>query len=302
MSTNTTPLSLALLLLAALPLDAHARTTDNTCYEVEYIEIAESLDTSCVGANDHMVLSGRYCVYADCDPWVVDGYVYDYTAGTYETFSLDGYDVIGWSRINNAGDVVFEAFDAEGASAGFVRHPDGTIDQLPFPGTGEPTSYSAVGINNGGTIVGYVWDEAEGRNRGVIWDGDDYTVLDGPSPGDNYLVDIADNGTVVGVAAWDDGVYGFKDDGSTVTWFGVDDDWWNEALGINNRGQVALYDVNDELGAAYIATKGTLAPLAADDEASVMSFDINNRGVATLEITTDHSRGAIAWPVPCRGR
>lgn len=297
-TTNRAPLLLAAL-SAFVAAPSLARPAGDSCYEVEYIEIAESLDTSCTGINDHMVLSGRYCVFADCDPWVVDGYVYDHHSGLYETFSVDGYDVVGWTRINNRGQVVFEAYDEAGLSAGFLRQPDGSIELLPFPGEGEPTSYSAIGINQAGTVVGYVWDEAEGRNRGVIWDGDDQVVLDGPSPGDNYLADIADDGTIVGVSVWDGGIYGFMDDGRTLTWFGLEEGWWNEALGVNDRGQVALFDVSDELGAAWIWTRGEIQALAADDEASVLSFDINNRGVATLEITSDHSRGAIARPVAC---
>lgn len=286
-----------LLLLALVSLSDAA---DRVCYEIEYVEIPE-IDQGCFfGLNDHMQLTGNACTGPEC--WPIVGFVYDYRTGAYDPFSPDGYDIVMWSKVNNHGVVAFEASNLDGTMAGFLRWPDGTIEQLPYPGEGEPTPYSAIGINNAGSIVGYVWDAAEGRDRGVIWTDDGYTVADGPGPGSNYFADITDDGAVIGVSVWEDGVFGFRDDGRTVTWYDVGGLGMTEALGGNNRGQVTLLDISAESGGAFVSARGHVTELVDRDDAYVLSADINNRGVAALEVLDTIDRPAIAWPVACPGK
>lgn len=140
MSSALSPRLAATLGALTLAPSAHARPAGHTCYDIEYIEIAKSLDSNVTGVNDHLQVVGQYCIHEDCDPWEVGGHVYDLRTGRSETF------------------------DDEGRSAGVLRAADGTITPLPFPGEGEPTSYWALGINSAGTVVGYAWDAATGLN------------------------------------------------------------------------------------------------------------------------------------------
>jgi len=125
---------------------------------------------------------------------------------------------------------------------------------------GGSTSYSALGINNSGQVVG-VHDTAGGAQPGFLYSGG--TMIDlGTLPGGSYtwVQGINNSGQVVGWGTDASGVArAFLYSGGTNSLL-VTGAWGGEAFGINDSGQV-VGSANFGYNEAFLYRGGTMLDL-----------------------------------------
>jgi probable HAF family extracellular repeat protein len=95
--------------------------------------------------------------------------------------------------LNNAGDVVGDATDANGIGQGFLWR-NGTIEPLMVPGA---TSTHPYAINDAGQVVGTTYG-ANWVRRGFVWNNGVFTLIEVPNSNGTTVEDINAAGQVVG--------------------------------------------------------------------------------------------------------
>jgi probable HAF family extracellular repeat protein len=95
--------------------------------------------------------------------------------------------------LNNLGDVVGDATDANGNDQGFIWH-NGTIEPLVAPGAVSTYPYA---INDAGQVVGTAY-YANSVSRGFVWNNGVFTMIDVPNSNGTTVEDINASGVVLG--------------------------------------------------------------------------------------------------------
>lgn len=129
----------------------------------ELFDVPGAMTTYADDMNADGILVGSY---VDADG-VYHGYARQ-ADGNFITFDFPGMlsnlEYLFVNAINDAGIIVFRAKALDSAERTYIRHPDGTMKELKFPG-----SVTTVGrdIDKDGQVVGY-YDAIDGRRYGFI--------------------------------------------------------------------------------------------------------------------------------------
>ena len=145
-----------------------------------------------------------------------DGYMYDLTTGSYTIMStlFPGANTKTTADdISDNGVVVGSRMSSNGQTThGYTWTPGSGVQLLPLPPAGFQPYVRPSGINNGGVIVGSIYDPL-GSSRAFVYDAAhgirDLNTLTTPSPGFTMLAATAvnNNGWIVGYGAGGGGMY-----------------------------------------------------------------------------------------------
>jgi hypothetical protein len=300
----------ALAATTALLLSSPAIAARDVCYDVEDLNVPSTegdLPTAWLGVNNAGVFVGIYCTDYTCT--VSGGVIYDSRDGTFETFHDEGYNFVYWAGINDRGEVAFQdwiSHEETFANGVFIRDPSGEITPLEFPSTGPEDweDVAATGLNNVGTVVGYQYNHTEERYHGVIWEDGVYTVYDAPGAYSTQLVDITNDGTVLGQGYTEDGgFFNFVDDGRDITRIEYDVGVPTYAYGMNERGQVVgnYEDLEEETYKNFLYADGVFSTIDIEGASDSWAWGINDHGVIAGTYNGQWW-GFMAWPVSCSRR
>jgi len=124
-----------------------------------------------------------------------------YTCDSYMAIEYPGSVWTYAYGINNNGDIVGFYRESGGGDRGFLRHSNGSYEELIHPGAPGATVIATFpyGINNLGQVVGHYQDNAGGRYA-FLKDGDAWVAFNHPD-GANATVPLGinDDGVIVGV-------------------------------------------------------------------------------------------------------
>ena len=192
--------------------------------------------------------------------------------------------------INDAGVIAGWGFPAT-PYKGWV-YADGRRE--PIPAMADDQSY-AVGINNAGAVVGYMYD-GSGNSRPFLYRNGQTTNL-GVAPGafGGWAIDINDAGTIVGIATGGTNYPVMYKDGA---WTSLAPEFQHGGwtFGINEAGEVAgrvnVIANNDFITRAFRYRDGALT-LLGDPLANSTPGDINNHGVIVGAYGPENNRRAF---------
>jgi hypothetical protein len=127
------------------------------------------------------------------------GYVVVWDNGTPTVYPVEATTKqLALAEVNSSGLIAATATPAGSDLTRAVLMQDGVVNTLPLPDGF--VSGSAAGTNEAGVVVGTVSD-SKGRPAGVVWAADpQHTPRLVEAPGVSLVVDIADDGTMVGEA------------------------------------------------------------------------------------------------------
>lgn len=211
-------------------------------------------------------------------------HVYTYTPGDQVLNDL-GAPVAGWKAeahgINNEGDVIATSTDPSSIlnTKSFLYKNGAFVPLNPAHGG---TATTVTGLNNAGTAVGTSDTDIapNGRNRGVVWNGSNPTVLE-PAPGDtdSGAKRINDSGTILGFtsggsqyghyALWQGGspnatkVFG---DGE----YGVDLNNQGHVLIENDNGSASIWSAQQTINLGHVGGNGDVEPFDFNDQDDVV--------------------------------
>jgi probable HAF family extracellular repeat protein len=137
--------------------------------------------------------------------------------------------------LNDLGDVIGDANDANGNDQGFIWR-NGTLQAIVAPGAAYTYPYA---INNAGEVVGTSYD-ANGLMRGFVWNNGVFTMIDVPNSNGTSVEDINASGQVLGYyydENWNE--QGFLWQNGAITYISVPGAMSVSARFFNDAGQVA---------------------------------------------------------------
>jgi hypothetical protein len=201
-------------------------------YSFQTVDVQGATATNVQGVNNSGVSAGSFFAGG-----ISQGFVRA-TDGTITTFSIDGLStVVG--GINNLGQTAGNAGD----SLGFIRNPDGTFVTFAAPG-------AVLGINNAGTIVGYISTQGNTVVTGYLRAADGtITPINDPSGSRTVAQGINDLGQIVG--NFNSQTQGFlrNTDGSFANFTVPGAHVQTAAQGINNLGDIGgFFDIASNQG------------------------------------------------------
>lgn len=282
-----------------------ALSANETCYEIDLVNVlgpyGVERPTRWMGVTNSGLVSGSFCVYDDCDPFVVAGALYDSQHDTFETFKVPGYRITFAGKANNMGEVAIQACNPKSprpydwACRPFVRTAEGDFIQLEAP-RGDWTA--AMSIDDDRRVGGQWWERQRGR-LGLVWDEYGYEVFDA-SPGNQTIIsEVLNDGSIVGTVVspdWSQS-WGFRmEDGMSYlippqgTSLIVD--------GGNNRGQVVGRVVEDGVQKAFLWERGEMRLLDIEGAYDSMAADINDNGTIVGSYD-DRWSGFVAYRMVC---
>lgn len=107
--------------------------------------------------------------------------------------------------INNRGDIAGAYRDLNGVSHGYVRHADGTVSHIDFPGA---SGTQAFGVNDHGTVIGIYFD-AQANTHAFVRRGGQYRNADLPGGGITTPFSVNDREQIAGEYTTDPLLNGF---------------------------------------------------------------------------------------------
>jgi uncharacterized membrane protein len=227
--------------------DRHGRVTT--------FAVPGALATLAVGINDRGQVAGTYCDALPrpaCPPGTTHGFVRQ-PGGQITTIELPGFASTQVTDINNRGQVVGKANDAQGRRVGFLREPGGKVTTIVLPGRAELDEI--VAVNDRGQVAGTWVDPSESptpvpnTRHGVVWDRGRLTRFDVPGSLATGALGINNAGQVTG--SYDDAAgrhHGFVLRRGRFTTIDAPGRTVTDAWGINDRGQVVI----PELGVGLV--------------------------------------------------
>jgi probable HAF family extracellular repeat protein len=181
---------------------------------------------------------------------------------------LDSDGIVGSSAqswafsINNGGMIAGAYQSADGALHGFLRHPDGHIEPIAFPGG---TSTQAFGVNDLGTVIG-VFVDAAGNNHAFVRRAGQYALGDVAGGIQTVPLSINDREEIVGEVVTTPGTIGFgylqQRDGHTVlTTAAGSPPQSTFFISINNRNQIlGAYQASPNVFQNFLRTGNVYQP------------------------------------------
>jgi hypothetical protein len=180
---------LLLLLACAAGLASAASATSYHYVTIDGPAVPNLLGTVVTGINDAGQAAGYY-VLAGTDPGDAPQNYHGFTVNAdgsgFTTIDRPGYWQTGLAGINNSGTAVGVSVSFGAVGTGFARTAGGTYMDIDPVSLGSVYS-EAVGINNGGDIVGYFTDTLppsldviQAYSHGYVYSGGNYTQIDVP--------------------------------------------------------------------------------------------------------------------------
>jgi probable HAF family extracellular repeat protein len=187
--------------------------------------------------------------------------------------------------INNAGQVVGTAFDADFNTAGFV-YSAGIYTFLAVPGAAGGSD--ANGVNNNGDIAGD-YNDADGFTHGFLRQGGAFSTLDSTAYGLNDRSMVV--GSFVGGTGHQVGYMLFNGVSTPIAVPGARDTY---AYGINNRGDVVGASDIPGKSSGFLLRDGVLTSFRAPGASFTEAHGINNAGtIAGFSSDGNQSSGFV---------
>lgn len=205
---------------------------------------------------------------------------------TFEDFSVSGSAFSFATGINASNEVVGQFFDSSFAPRAFYRDAHGSITLL---NDGGAAKSSAEGINDAGTVVGWI-EDANGLSSGVSgqvpWTTTTRIDLPGavstptqiPTTG-TLVLETDESGTLVGAVDLATGRHGFirRPDGSVELFERAGADG-TLAVDINNNGVVVGNYIENGLFRAFKYESGVLTDIVPPNSSAAIASGINDSG------------------------
>jgi hypothetical protein len=180
-------------------------------------------------------------------------------------------------KINDAGEIAGYYFDSAGVARAFVRLRNGNFSPPIVEPNDTGNSTQARGINNLRTLCG---EYVNGSVHGFFLSGNTFTEFDVPDATNTHPRAINNAGDFCGFTDTSTGSPAFVSVAGSITTFSVDSSGFNEALGINNLGQI-VGDYTDSVGIFHGFLRdadGTLTfPIDPPDSTETTLFGNNDR-------------------------
>jgi uncharacterized membrane protein len=230
--------------------DRHGRVTTFT--------VSGASATVACGINDFGQIAGTYrdagagVPGVPAPPGTVHGFVRQ-PGGQITTIDLPGFTDTQLSDINNRGQLVGKANDAQGRRVGFLRDPGGKVTTIVLPGGA--LSDEILAVNDRGQVAGS-WDDRPqtrtvepGSFHGFVWDRGRLTRFDVPGSLATGALGINNAGQVTG--SFDDtrGHHGFvRQPSGRYTTIDAPGRMVTDAWGVNDRGHIVIPELGTGLG------------------------------------------------------
>jgi uncharacterized membrane protein len=210
------------------------------------------------GINDRRQIAGTYRDAGAVVPGVPapPGTVHSFVrqpGGRITSIDLPGFNDTQVSDINNRGQVVGKANDAQGRRVGFLREPGGKVTTIVLPGGAELDEVLAV--NDRGQVAGSWGDRPQTRTvepgsfHGLVWDRGRLTRFDVPGSLATGALGINNAGQVTGSVDDTRGHHGFvRQPSGRFTTIDAPGRMVTDAWGINDRGQIVVPELGTGLG------------------------------------------------------
>lgn len=284
-----------------------ALSAKDTCYDIEKVNVpgpyGVDRSTSWTGVNNSGLVSGNFCVYEGCDPFVIGGALYDTHQDAVETFQVPGYAMTFPGKLNNMGEVAIQACNPRSDAAydwmcrPYVRNASGAFIPLERP---RSVWTAGSSIDDERRVGGQFWDNTRGY-LGIVWDEDGWQVIDMFPGYQTFIGEVLNDGTIVGSVVsldWTE-AWGFEIGDNGMSWIIPPED--NPLFfvdGGNNRGQKVGRELSTGVERAYVLYRGELTPLDIEGAYNSQAADINEHGVI-VGTYNDYSWGFVARPVTC---
>lgn len=158
-------------------------------------------------------------------------------------------------------------------TTGGVRAPDGTITLLPRI----QTHTWAMGLNDGGTVVGYSSDAAQMTIHGVVWNNSVPKTYDYPNATSTYIMGVNNAGRSAGLAFVGGSITGFTLENGAFTPVVYPGAGFSATEDINEKDQlIGIYSSADANQHGYLLSNGQFT--------SVDFPDVKAQFPATLDI------------------